>query len=221
MTNKEYIKKLRYDHSIPDRRENMDDADLLALLLSYTSCAENLQEIMADIADKFGTARDVYRCSHTGLMQIDKMTRHGAYAIFLVGKAMKKKKREVKVFKKDSDYEDFFLNRLSMSVNEELWAAVFTDDGKMLDSKKMSVGSSCHADIFTGDLIEFAVAVNSRKMVIAHSHPYAYDTDMSREDEYGTDYLRGILARCGIDLFGHVIISENKAKFYKCLDKEK
>ncbi len=220
MTDEEYIEKLRTAYSLADTRGKMSDAELLALFLSYTNCAGDLQHIMTDISDKFMHAKDVYRCSYPGLMQIDKMTHHGACAILLAAKAMKKKERQIKVFKKDSDYEELFFNRLSKTVNEELWAAVLSRENKLVDIKKMSVGSSCHADIFIGDLIEFAVAGNCRKMVIAHSHPHACSTDISEEDERGISYFRSVLARFDIDLYGHVIVSENKAKFYKCSEKE-
>lgn len=220
MTNEEYVKSLRAAYNTVETREKMSDTDLFALLLSYTDCAKNLQHIMTDIADKFMCANDVYRCSYAGLMQIDKMTHHGACAILLAAKAMKKRGREIKVFKKDFDYEELFLNRLSMTVNEELWAAVFDDAGRLADIRKMSVGSSCHADIFIGDLIEFAVASNCRKMVIAHSHPYVFDIDMSEEDDEGISYFRSVLARFDIELYGHVIVSEHKAKFYRYSEKE-
>ena len=175
---------------------------------------------MADIDAKFMSAKDVYRCSYAALMQIDKMTHHGACAILLAAKVMTKPTREIKIFKKDRDYEDFFLSRLSMSACEELWAAIFSDGGRLIEAKKMSVGSSCHADIFIGDLIEFAVSSGCRRMVIAHSHPFIHNSDMSREDKNATVYLKSLLTDFGIDLFGHVIVSENKAKFYKCLPKE-
>ncbi len=221
MTDKEYIAKLREDYHIPEKRACMTDYDRLALLLSYTNCAKNLRLIMADIADKFMTVKDVYRCSYPSLMQIDKMTHHGACAILLAARAMTRPVREIKFFKKASDYEDFFKSRLSMTTCEELWAAIFSDDGKLIAAKKMSVGSSCHADIFVGDLIEFAASANCRRMVIAHSHPYIHNADMSREDANATEYLRSLLKDFNIDLFGHVIVSENKAKFYASSDKEK
>lgn len=219
MTDQEYVKNLRTAYNTAEAREKMSDTELLALLLSYTDCAKNLQHIMTDIADKFTCANDVYRCSYAGLMQIDKMTRHGAFAILLAARAMKKKVREIKVFKKASDYEELFLGRLSATVNEELWAAVFNEENKLADIRKMSAGSSCHADIFIGDLIEFAVASNCRKMVIAHSH--AHSTDMSEEDSEGVEYLRTVLAHFDIELYGHVIVSNREARFYGYSEKSK
>lgn len=221
LADKEYIVKLKEAFSRPDTRAMLTDRERLALLLSYTDCAKNLQHIMADIEEKFSSVRDVYRSSYVSIMQIDKMTRHGAYAILLVSKAMEKKRKSIKVFRTDSDYEKFFLSLLGKTKNEELWGVALDGDDKLIYSKKLSSGSACHVDIFTGDLIEFAVASGSHKIVIAHCHPYAFDTEMSIEDRNATDYLRTVLARFDISLGGHVVVSEGKAKFYKCTPDEK
>lgn len=211
---KQYTENLREKFNSPEMRGNMSEEELLGLLLSYTDCRRNLSHIMDLICERFPCVEDIYRCSYEELMQIDKMTPHGAYAILLVSKIFPGKCERLKAFKKNSDYEELFYSLFTDSKEEEIWAAIFNSKDELVTAKKIANGTFGHSDMSMGDLIELTVSVNSHKIVLAHSHPYTNISEVSEEDREAINYMGRVLDRFSICLLGHVVVCESASKFY-------
>lgn len=212
--NKAYAAELR-ERYLRSGDADMTDAELLALLLSYTSVWPRLGETVRELERHFGAIRYAYHARYSDLMRIEGMTRHGAILMLLIGKLVSMKGKVSPVGKRVSEYESMFSMMMCYAREEEVWAAAIDDDGVVAALERLASGDDTQVGVTIGCVMKFAAYHKAHKIIIAHSHPDAVEVEASASDMSSMRYLGSVLAKAGVTLIGQVIVSGKKAKLYE------
>lgn len=209
--NKEYAKELRERFAESDDT-HMSDAELLALILSYTNVQGRLRETVNAIETHFGAVRHAYHARYAELMRIDGMSHHAAILILMIGKLVVMKEKPTPVGKRVSEYETMFSAMMCYSLVEELWAAAIDDKGIVTALERVATGDDTQVTITLGKIVKFATYYKAQRVIIAHSHPNAVEVECSSADEYAMAYIGAVLDEIGVELIGQVLVAGKKAK---------
>ncbi len=209
--NKDYAKELRERYA-KSGDTDMSDAELFALILSYTNVQSRLRETVEAVESHFGTVRHAYHSKYAELMRINGMSHHAAILILLIGKLVAMSEKTHPVGKRVPGYEAMFCSVMCYSPVEELWAAAIDDSGVVTSLERIAVGEDTQVTVSLGIMLRFAVHNKAKKVVIAHSHPNAVEVECSSADEYSMGYIGAVLEEIGVELIGQVLVAGKKAK---------
>lgn len=209
--NKDYAKELR-ERFAQSADASMSDAELLALILSYTNVQSRLRETVEAIETHFGTVRHAYHAKYAELMRISGMSHHAAVLILLIGKLVVMREKPSPVGKRVSEYETMFSAMMCYSLVEELWAAAIDGNGVVTACERVATGDDTQVTVTLARVVKFATHYKAERVIIAHSHPNAVETECSSADEYAMAYIGAMLDEIGVELIGQVLVAGKKAK---------
>ena len=209
--NKEYTKELRERYA-KNGDTDMSDVELISLILSYTNVQSKLKETVAALETHFGAVRHAYHARYAELMRIDGMTHHASVLLLLIGKLVSMKGKKSPVGKRVAEYESMFSMMMCYAREEELWAAAIDGDGVVVAIERLVSGDDTQVTIAISKVIKFAMYHNTRKIIIAHSHPGAIEVEESSADVYSMNYIGSMLDNTGVELIGQVLVAGKKTK---------
>ena len=209
--NKEYAKELR-ERFAEFGDADMTDAELLALILSYTNVQSRLCETVEALEAHFGAVRHAYHSKYSELMRIYGMSHHAAILILMIGKLVAMKEKPSPVGKRVPEYETMFSAMMCYSLVEELWAAAIDDKGVVTALERVATGDDTQVTVTLGRIVKFATHYEAKRVIIAHSHPNAIEVEYSSADEYAMAYIGAMLDEIGVELIGQVLVAGKKAK---------
>ncbi len=209
--NKEYAKELR-ERFAESGDADMTDAELLALILSYTNVQAHLRETVEAIETHFGAVRHAYHSKYSELMHIRGMSHHAVMLILLIGKLVVMKEKPSPVGRRVCEYETMFSAMMCYSLVEELWAAAIDDKGVVTALERVATGDDTQVTVTLGRVVKFATHYKAKRVIISHSHPNAVEVECSSADEYAMAYIGAMLAEIGVELIGQVLVAGKKAK---------
>ena len=217
---KNHIKELKERFVCLEERENMRDADLLALLLSFTNVKDDLGHVMDELYRSFGSFRRCFLANYTDLMRVDGMTHHGAMLILLTGKIVHLSDREDYIGRKITDFGTLFLSAIKPTMVEEFWAAALDPDDRLITIEKLGVGVQDAVSVPVANILRFATYHDSKRIVIAHSHPDLFHAEPSIRDINAMHYIGSTLGRVGIKLYGQVVVAGRNASYTPYIPEE-
>ena len=209
--NKDYAKVLR-ERFAESGDTHMSDAELLALILSYTNVQSRLRETVEAIETHFGAVRHAYHSRYSELVRIEGVSHHAAILILLIGKLVVMKEKPSPVGKRVSEYETVFAAMMCYSLVEEVWAAAIDDKGVVTALERVATGDDTQVTVTLGKIVKFATHYEAKRVIIAHSHPNAIEIECSSADEYAMGYIGAMLDEIGVELIGQVLVAGKKSK---------
>ncbi len=213
--NDKNCKEILKEHFSDERmRDNMSDEELLALLLSFTSAKGRLDTVMKGLYDNFGSFRRCFLADYSDIMRVEGMTHHGAMLILLAGKLASVKEEKYCVGRKVDDFCDLFLHTMKPSRKEEFWAAVLDAEDRLVAVEMLSSGVQGKISVPLADILLFATYHNSRKLIVAHSHPDLFEAKASSHDMRAMVTIGSSVGAIGVKLYGQVIVAGKNARFY-------
>ena len=197
-----------------ESHDALDFEELLCALLSFTGMKGSVAETVGEITAHFGSAERCFYASSSELMSIGGITDSAARLIRLCSAVVCHRDVSSLIGKSVKDYCELFLSVIKSRFNEEFWAAALSESGALININCIADGGAGSVEVCASALCRFAAQNASRRLIIAHSHIDTDNAEASAADERALKYIGGVLANCGVELAGQVIVSGRDAKFY-------
>lgn len=211
---KTLIKMLREKFDSENGAADMTDKEILMLLLSYTNCSGSVDSVVENIYDFFGSYKNCFLASYEELMRVDGITHNAAMLILLIAGVYGMPANTPKIGQKITDVEKMFFDAIGRRRDEQLYIATFDDDFLLTGFKRLAVGSPEQVELNIREVVEFVTHHNSRKAVIAHTHPGVAMPTESFSDSHTIRVVGAKFKDNNIQFIGHVIVTDIEAKLF-------
>ena len=201
--------------------ENMDDAELLAVLLRTGSEGESTLELARRILEDCGSLTGLFGLSCMGLQNYDGIGPGKACtvqaAIELGRRFMKESVSGAnRPIMNDRMLYDLMLPQLKGLSHEECWLVYLNSHNCMLRRQKLTVGGDMSTVVDVRQVARKALENKAIGIFLVHNHPSG-DPMPSNADVRETDALRAALDTVGVRFIDHVIICDSA--FYSFADQ--
>jgi len=203
-----------------DGIENLNNAELLALLLENGSQGENVIDLSHRLISTFGL-EELNSLSLHELMKIKGIKLAKAaklIAAFELSKRVNSGKICEKVVNSASDIAEHYIEKLK-DKKREYFIAVFLDSkNKIICDKTISIGTLNSSLVHPREVFKEAIKNSANAIILVHNHPSG-DCEPSKADEYIADRFNESGKLIKIKVKDHVIIT--KEKYYSFREKAK
>jgi len=123
-------------------------------------------------------------------------------------------RRADRIFKKSyinstNEAGEYCLNLFYARIYESFFVICLNSQNKVISCEKVSEGASDEIVVYPRHIARMAIRNNAVKVIIAHNHPGG-TTIPSTEDISITREIKDSLNVVGVELFDHIIVSDNE-----------
>lgn len=188
----------------------LEDHELIELLLFPFIPRKDINPLAHKLLDYFGSLKGVLQADPSELLGFSNMTEKAALylPLFLKVSARANSSEALRHGKRYNPRTtaEFIAHKLRHEKFEQLYAIALDGHDRISNMKKLSTGDDTSVAVDSIDLVRFAIAEKSKKLVVAHNHPV--DSPYPSQDDIGiTAFLAETLKRLNIILSDHVIVS--------------
>jgi len=190
------------------------DHQALELLLFYTNPREDTNPIAHELLNRFGSISNILNAPYEDLLEVDKVGENTACLLKFLPQFFVKyllSGLDGKKLETTTDMCRYFLYKLSVVQNEQLWLTCLDDKMGVVSNIKISDGDGSSVRFDKTIIVTEALKSKCTNCVLAHNHPFC-DTMPSNEDINCTERLRENLKDMGITLVDHIIVSRTEAR---------
>lgn len=192
--------------------------NLLELLLFFGIPYKDTNEIAHSLIEKFGSLPNVLEADIEDLKSVKNMTENAALLIRLTADMARLYRNGqedlAETVKNEEDLKKYILRKYSVVKTESPLLMLFDGTDRFIGSYFLNEGSHNSAEINIGKIVKIANSANSKRVVIAHSHPDG--TGISSNDVVSTRNLAYRLGGVGIELAGSYVVTKEKALSIPC-----
>lgn len=192
--------------------QSMTDIQQLELLLFYAIPQKDTNPIAHALLNKFGTIKNVLNASVRDLCSVDGIKESSATFLKIVSNmatvcSLPKPGETVN----STELAKAYCSKFYVGVNlEQFHVVCLTKDNKVLGSKMIKSGTADEVRVEIRDITEFAMSLNSNRIIVSHNHPQGKGT-MSDED---CRFTYSLICSCllnEIEVLDHIIVGTDKA----------
>lgn len=188
------------------------DHRALELLLFYSRPRGDVNPIAHDLLDTFGSLAGVLDADIEDLRRVPNVGENTAILLKLVPALaarylVSRTKAEV-IIGSTHDLQTLFRPYFFGARNEMSFLACFDGKLKLLGVRKLSEGGPNDTDIAPRKIMTAALTYNATAVVLAHNHTSGLATP-SDADITTTRYLRQVLQSVNVQLYDHVIMTDD------------
>lgn len=187
------------------------DHEVLELLLYYAIPRRDTNETAHRLLQKFGSLYDVINAPVEELKKVEGVGQNAATLLTLlpaVNRRINMRRGEEKIINSVDTAGKFFMGLLSGERREMLYQVCVDAKGKVLQYKRLSVGTASMAPISIREVVENALLTDATSVLLGHNHPSGIALP-SEEDRRITLQIKDALATMGILLADHIIVADN------------
>lgn len=183
------------------------DDQILEVLLYYCIPRGDTRPVAEALIDKFGSLRGVASAAKTDLMSVKGV---GEKTAFFLQTACLMTRRtpvpEETVYLNSIDEKRvFFCNLLYGLQHEEVWAALLSEKGQLLDMTRLARGGKSGANFSHRTLVSAVADSGAAAVILAHNHPDG-SARPSGDDVVTTRTVSALLAQISCRLDDHIIV---------------
>jgi DNA repair protein RadC len=190
----------------------LTQAELLAILLRVGVKGENALEVAQRILDRFKGLRGLQSASFPELSRERGIGRAKAAqiqaAIELGNRLSREQPVDRAVINSPEDAANLIRYEMGGLDHEEIWILLLDTRNKLIEVKRVYVGSLNSAFARTAEIFKPAILGNAAGVILAHNHPSG-DANPSPEDIAMTRNLAQAGNLLDIDLVDHLVIAAN------------
>ncbi len=185
---------------------------LLEMLLFYGIPRKDTNPIAHELINKFGGFAGVFEANVADLAAVPGMTKNAAALIKLMLPLAKQyitqKYKSNTCFTNLNDIGDYIFMQYFAATNEKFCLLCLDNLGRMLSFDVISEGNLDSVNVSVRTIIERALQVRARSIVIAHNHPGSIAIP-SEEDAAMTKAVKDAVSLLSIKLCDHIIVSDD------------
>lgn len=191
---------------------SMTDIQQLELLLFYAIPQKDTNPIAHALLNRFGTIKNVLNASVRDLCTVEGIKENSAIFLKIVSNmatvySLPKPGETVGT----TAFAKEYCSKFYVGVNlEQFHVTCLTKDNKVLGSKMIKSGTTDEVRVEIRDITEFAMSLNSNRIIVSHNHPQGSGT-MSDEDCRFTYSLMCSCLLNEIDVLDHIIVGTDRA----------
>lgn len=196
------------------RKRGLDgfaDHEVLELLLYYAIPRRDINELVHELMNRFGSLEDVFAAPIEQLEQINGVGKNAATLLHLVpelwDRMQQQKNADIRILDSVDKCGEYFLQLLAGKRNEMLYALCVDGKGKLIGCKQVTEGSVNMASISVRQVVQIVIACNASAVVLAHNHPSGVALP-SAADQQVTRQLKEALSFIGVELLDHIIVAD-------------
>ncbi len=192
--------------------ENLTENEKIRLLMSYCS-GKGSEEIAEKLTSQYSTLTSIIDADKHSLEKNHGLDSKALVMLKLIpqlSRAYFMENKRIRSLKTSADALKFFESFFIGVFQEELVAVCTDENFNIKKSKVIFKGSVSSVNIFCRDIVDFAIKNNSTVVFIAHNHPMG-SAAPSAGDLSATAMISDSLARIGVSLIDHIIVSRESA----------
>lgn len=190
---------------------NLAKYELLELLLSYAMPRKDVRPLARTLFKKFGGIYPILSAEMKDLMSVDGVGQNIAIFIKVVQKVLLEgykyqMEKDGTIFHNQEQLNNYCLLMLGGKPAEEVHVWYLDVAGRMLKDELHSTGSIDYSDIHVREIVQTALGLNARFVVLVHNHPKP-NCSFSDDDVIISQTLKQALNLVGIGLYDHYLVS--------------
>ncbi len=185
--------------------------ELLEMLLYFGVPRRDTNPLAHRLLNSFGSVRNVLKADRELLLSVEGVTPHVATMLNIVGDVHRfcaEEEALVESLRTTEDYVAFLRPRFDRLPVEEVWIVTMDMLARVVGVHQISSGTPLSSDVNLRKVMQFALADNACKLVLAHNHPSGIALP-SRPDIKTTTVLAKALEGVGIQLMDHLIFARD------------
>lgn len=191
----------------------LDDKDIVELILTYAIPRKDVYMTARELVHTFGSAEEVISAGPDALREKTRLSEHTILLFKLINDLRTKPGRFV-VYKREKLTSVLsaaeYCHRVLGDFPEEAIVELFLDDEScVIELTKVSYGSGACAVLPVESIVENAMRMRVKRVLIAHNHPSG-NSAPSTADLTATDVLQKALSARGLMLVEHMIVSKSE-----------
>ncbi|MBR4892424.1 MAG: DNA repair protein RadC [Clostridia bacterium] len=201
------------DRYLNEGIDGLRDHEVLELILFYAIPRKDTNELAHKLLNKFGNLSGVFEAPAKELITIDGIGKGTAVYLNMFSQ-VKRKYESDRIFKKSyinstNEAGEYCLNLFYARIYESFFVICLNSQNKVISCEKVSEGASDEIVVYPRHIARMAIRNNAVKVIIAHNHPGG-TTIPSTEDISITREIKDSLNVVGVELFDHIIVSDNE-----------
>ena len=189
-------------------RQELDDAELLALLLRAGDCGAGLAD---RLLERFGTLRQVLHADSRSILA-EEGVGHARLAVLRALPLLARRYFEESLptgacIRSPADTEAFLMAKLRHLGHERFCCLYLDNRHRVLRFDELFRGTIDGTSVYPREVVKEALAVNAAAVILAHNHPSGV-AEPSQADERITRRLKSALELVDIRLLDHLIIGD-------------
>jgi len=204
----------------------MSDYEILELLLTYTIPRRDVRILSRQLYKKYGNLYQVLSAPVESLMQNKGVTENTAVFLKIIRKLMELEYKYTldnkPIFHNYTKLENYCKFVVGGKPIEEFHVLYLDTQFKLLEDQLHSTGTIDWAAVYVREIVKVALNLNAKHVVLLHNHPTP-NTSFSSQDIQITQELESALAKLGIGLYDHLLVSGDivySARNMHLLDKK-
>ena len=190
--------------------DKLSDAEKLELMLGYIIPRRDVRVLSHQLISEFGNLSGVLTAQFDKLVTFKGMGRNSAIFIKLINQLMldgyKFQMKQQPFFHNPDVLYNYCLNLFAGKTVEEFHVLFLDGDSRLLEDWTHTCGTVNTSEVYPREIVQRAMALNSRRLVLLHNHPSAQAV-FSQDDAITTQRLANLLHAIGIELFDHLLIA--------------
>ena len=199
--------------------DSLQEYELIELLLTYAIPRRDVKPLAKTLVERFGDAPGVVGASASELLTVPGLGPGAAtFLVFiraLLTRCLERKLREQKEINSSSEVGDFLRMKIGIGQKESLMVLYLYSRRRLIDYE-LYRGTVDRAAIYSREVVESALLRHACGVILAHNHPSG-TCEPSEEDISLSRDLKATLARLGIELVDHVIVSPTECRSFSHL----
>lgn len=200
-------------------RENLSDAELLAILISTGQQNKSAIEIAREIINKYGNLLALSRKSVAELVKENKGIGNAKAVTIIAALELGRRLSQTKIMLKNtikysSEVFQFIAPYLSDAIDEQFWVIYLDNSNKIISHIKISHGGFNSTTVDIRKIFKFALENNAIKIILAHNHP----SGSIKPSEADISLTKNIIEAgeiLKIQVLDHLIIAGNEYLSFK------
>ena len=189
--------------------EGLQDYEAVELLLTYAIPRKDVKPLAKMLLEHFQNISGLLHAPMNELLSVPGVGPRTAALILLMRelmiKSLEQDVREKPVINDRQDLCNFLRMKIGGEKKETLMI-FYLDSCRHLLEYDICLGTVDHTAVYAREIIEHALICHACGIILAHNHPSG-NCEPSAEDLHLTRHLRDTLARLGIELVDHVIVT--------------
>ena len=194
--------------------DGMPEYEVLELLLTYVILRKDVKPLAKALLERFGSVREVLAASQPELRSVAGVGTSVAGFIHFIHelqcKNLEQKIRRKAIIRSTKEVSDFLRMKIGSGHKESL-LVMYLDSRSHLIDYEVTHGTVDHTSVYAREITERALLCHACGVIIAHNHPSG-SGEPSTEDIILTRNLHDTLARLGIKLLDHVLVTAYETK---------
>ncbi len=187
------------------------DDEILETLLYYSVPRGDTRPMAEELIDRFGSLRGVASATKSELMQVKGLGEKTAILLQISCLMARKTPLPEQTTYLDTEEKkkSFFVSLLENAKKEEVWAAVLSEKGQLVNLTRLCRGEKHGATFSQRTLINCVLDSGGAAVVLVHNHPNGSHTPTQRDKET-TKAVSDLLSRISCRLDGHYAVCGNQ-----------